>query len=270
MDKFTQVDGLKTRYQEEGTGPAAVFVHGASLGSSADVYQETLSTLAKRGFRAIAFDQPGYGYSDNPSDYRASYRMQFIPKFIDALGLGKACVAGHSQAGIMVLRLALDRCPQVSKAVVIGTGPLLPPLVDQGGRGRERGGDEEGDSEPTLESTKKLLEENTFNKALITPEVLEKRYQLSIGKNFEASKQRANARERSTDEVPLWQRLKEVPVPLLMLYGAQDRGSAGKRAALLKQKEPSIRVEVVDNAAHMIMWDAKESFCKKIYDFLSA
>jgi pimeloyl-ACP methyl ester carboxylesterase len=269
MDKFIQVDGLKTRYLEEGTGPAIVFVHGASLGSSADVFQETLRTLAKGGFRAIAFDQPGYGYSDNPSDYRASYRMHFIPKFIDALGLGKGAVAGHSQAGIMVLRLALDRCPQVSKVVVIGTGPLLPPLPDQGGRARERG-DEDGDSEPTLESTKKLLEENIFNKALITPDVIEKRYRLSIGKNFDASKQRANARERSTDEVPLWQRLKEVPVPLLMLYGAQDRGSAGKRAALLREKEPSIRLEVIDHAAHMIMWDAEDIFCKKILDFLSA
>ena len=40
--------------------------------------------------------------------------------------------------------------------------------------------------------------------------------------------------------------------------------------SLLKEKEPSIRLEVIDNVAHMIMWDAKESFCKKIYDFLSA
>jgi hypothetical protein len=39
MNKFTRVDGSKTRYLEEGTGPAAVFVHGVSLGFSADVFQ---------------------------------------------------------------------------------------------------------------------------------------------------------------------------------------------------------------------------------------
>ncbi len=60
MENYIKVDGLKTRYLEEGTGPAVVFLHGASLGSSADVYQDTLERLAKGGYRAIAFDQPGY------------------------------------------------------------------------------------------------------------------------------------------------------------------------------------------------------------------
>ncbi len=269
MEKYIQVDGLKTRYLEEGTGPAVLLLHGASLGSSADVYQDTLERLAKGGYRAIAFDQPGYGHTDNPSDYRASYRMRFIPEFIDALGLNTACVGGHSQAGNMVTQLALGRCPQVSKVIVIGTGPLLPPLPDQGGGGRVRGGDSGDESEPTLESTRKDLEENTFNQELITPEVVQKRHQMSIGKNFEASKQRAKARERSTDDVPLWKRLKELPVPLLMIYGAQDRGQAGKRAALFMEMEPGLRLEVIDNARHMVMWDAKDLFAKKLLDFLS-
>jgi pimeloyl-ACP methyl ester carboxylesterase len=54
-----------------------------------------------------------------------------------------------------------------------------------------------------------------------------------------------------------------------MLYGAQDRGSAAKRCALLKEKEPDIRVEVIDRAAHMLMWDAKTPFCEKVLAFLS-
>ncbi len=269
MDKFINVDGLKTRYLEEGTGPAVVLLHGASLGSSAEVYQDTLERLAKGGYRAIAFDQPGYGHTENPSDYRASYRMRFIPKFLDAMGLGNACVGGHSQAGNMATQLALDGSPQVSRVIIIGTGPLLPPLPDQGGAGRAGGGDEGEASEPTLESTKKDLEANTFHQELITPEVVQKRHQLSIGKNFEAAKQRAKARERSTSDVPLWKRLKELPVPLLMIYGKQDRGQAGKRAALFMEMEPGIRLELIDNARHMVMWDAKELFAQKILDFLS-
>lgn len=270
MEKYAQVDGLKTRFLEEGTGPAVVLLHGASLGSSADVYEDTLARLARAGFHAIAYDQPGYGLTDNPGDYRASHRMQFIPKFIDALGLGNACVGGHSQAGNMVLQLALDRCPQINKVIIIGTGPLLPPLPDQGGGARPRGGDEEEESGPTLESVRKDLEANTFHQELITPELVEKRYQMSIGKNFEASKQRANARERSTGQVPLWKRLTEVPVPLLMIYGAQDRGQAGKRTALLKETEPGVNLEVIDSARHMVMWDAKEVFADKIRVFLSS
>ena len=269
MEKYIQVDGSKTRYLEEGTGSPIVFVHGASLGSSADVYQDTLERLAIAGYRAIAFDQPGYGHTDNPKDFRASYRMVFIPNFIEALGLKNACVAGHSQAGNMVTQLALDRSPQVSKVIIIGTGPLLPPLPDQAGGGRARGGEEGDESEPTLEATRMDLEANTFHKELITPEVVEKRHQMSIGKNFEAAQQRKKARERSTDEVPLWKRLKEVPVPLLMIYGAQDRGQAGKRAALFMEMEPSLRLELIDKARHMVMWDSKELFAKKILEFLS-
>ncbi len=65
-DQFVQVDGLKTRYIEQGSGPAVVLLHGASLGSSADVFARNLPTLARAGLRVIAYDQPGFGLTDNP------------------------------------------------------------------------------------------------------------------------------------------------------------------------------------------------------------
>ena len=37
-DKFVNVDGQQLRYIEEGSGPSVLFLHGASLGSSADVF----------------------------------------------------------------------------------------------------------------------------------------------------------------------------------------------------------------------------------------
>ena len=56
-DKFVQVDGLKTRYIEDGAGPAAILLHGASLGSSADVFERNLKPLAAAGVRAIAYER---------------------------------------------------------------------------------------------------------------------------------------------------------------------------------------------------------------------
>ena len=38
MEYFSLVDGLRVRYLEQGTGPAVILLHGASLGSSADVW----------------------------------------------------------------------------------------------------------------------------------------------------------------------------------------------------------------------------------------
>ena len=65
-DQFLDVDGLKTRYIEAGS-PAAILWHGASLGSSADVFEKKLGPVADAGVCAIAYDQPGFGRTDNPA-----------------------------------------------------------------------------------------------------------------------------------------------------------------------------------------------------------
>ena len=46
-DKYVTVDGLKLRYIEEGSGPRGPFLHGASLGSSADVFLRNLAPFAR-------------------------------------------------------------------------------------------------------------------------------------------------------------------------------------------------------------------------------
>jgi pimeloyl-ACP methyl ester carboxylesterase len=268
MEKSVQVEGLKVRYLEEGSDHPVILLHGASLGSSADVWEKTLSALSRGGFRALAYDQPGFGLSDSPVDYTVSYRTGFIVKFMYALGISRASLIGHSQAGGMAARVALDHPERVSHVVTVATGSLLPPLPDQGGRGGAREGEEGGETPPTLEDTKRLLESNLFNKSLITPDVLEKRHRMSVGKNFEAFRERSQARESQKDAVPLWQRLKEIRVPLLMLYGAQDRGSAAKRCTLFKQMEPTMDLQVIENGAHLLMWDAADTFHQKILEFL--
>ena len=48
-DKFVTVDGLRTRYIEEGEGPPVLLLHGASLGSSADVFIRNLGPARARG-----------------------------------------------------------------------------------------------------------------------------------------------------------------------------------------------------------------------------
>jgi len=45
-ENFIEVEGLNIRYLEEGAGPPVLLLHGASLGSSADVWAGNLSGLA--------------------------------------------------------------------------------------------------------------------------------------------------------------------------------------------------------------------------------
>ena len=270
VEKFVQVDGLKTRYLEEGSGPVVLLLHGTSLGSSADVWERNLAPLARHGLRALAFDQPGFGLTDNPRDYSVAYRRSFILKFMEALGVKKASLVGHSQAGGMATGLAFDHTERISKVVVLATGSLLPPLPagEKSGAGE---GEEGGNSEPTLEDSRALLEHNLFNHALITPEVLEKRHRMSVGKNFQAFLERAKApRGGGKEAVPIWERLHRLPVPLLMLYGKQDRGSAAARAAALKERFPALNLHLLDNAKHLAQWDAAEEFERLTSDFLAS
>src|SRR6202158_2862715 len=272
-DKFVTIDGLRIRYIEEGEGPPVIFLHGASLGSSADVFIRNLTPLARAGFRAIAFDQPGFGLSDVPADLSAAYRRDSIPKFMDALGLKKAALVGHSQAGNPAVQLALKEPARYSHIVVLGTGSLLPPLdgaSDNEGAAQQRLERRMAAAEPTLEDTRKLLEANLFHHDLITPEELALRHSRSIRHNFTAFVARnepAEAAPSKEPKTPLWQRLVELQMPLLLIFGRNDRANAAKRATLLKESYPQLAIHIADDCKHLVPWDAADDFIRLTIPF---
>jgi pimeloyl-ACP methyl ester carboxylesterase len=274
-DKYVTVDGLKLRYIEEGEGPTVLLLHGASLGSSADVFIRNLTPLAHAGFRAIAFDQPGFGLSDVGSDLSAAYRRDSIPKFMDALGLKQAALVGHSQAGNPAVQLALKEPARYSHIVVLGTGSLLPPLgaagEDGGAAAQQRLERRMAAAEPTIEDTRKLLEANLFHHDLITPEELALRHSRSTGKNFAAFVARAEAAEAAPPKepkTPLWQRLVELQMPLLLIFGRNDRANAAKRAIMLKEAYPQLAIHIADDCKHLVPWDAADDFIRLAIPFL--
>ncbi|TMG90762.1 MAG: alpha/beta fold hydrolase, partial [Betaproteobacteria bacterium] len=262
-DKYVTVDGLRLRYIEEGHGPAVLFLHGASLGSSADVFLRNLGPLARAGFRAIAFDQPGFGLSDVPADLSAAYRRDSIPKFMDALSLKTAALVGHSQAGNPAVQLALKEPGRYTHVIVLGTGSLLPPLGGEGesneAAAQRRLERRMAAGEPTVEDTRKMLEATLFHHELITPEELALRHARSVGRNFEAFVARnaaAGAAPAKEPKTPLWQRLVELPMPLLLIFGREDRAHAAERAKLLKEKYPRLNLHIVPGCKHLVPWDA--------------
>ena len=267
-ERRVSVDGLSTRYLEVGSGPAVIMLHGAQTYLSADIFSSVMEPIADGGFRAIAYDQPGYGLSDNPSDYRISYRMAFITKLMDVLGIESAALVGHAQGGGTVVRLALSEPGRAAAVVAFSNLSLVPPL-----RGVQSGGQPEQGAPapygPTLGSVRADLENDVYHKGLITPDVVEKKLQLSIGKNLTAAAERRKSREPWNDAVPVWERLREVSAPLLLLYGDRDRESVGQRALLLKEQQADLDIRVVQDAAHLLMWDAPDVFTTSVLECLA-
>jgi pimeloyl-ACP methyl ester carboxylesterase len=265
-DKFVEVEGLNIRYIEDGSGPAVLLFHGASLGSSADVYRRNIGPLAAAGFHVIAFDYPGFGLSDYCEDGSVGLKKKTTLGLMDALGLDKAALVGHSQAGNVAVTLGLENPERISHIIILGTGSLLPPL--EGGAGKreeavlQRVDKRMAQMEPGIEDTRKLLEATLFHHDLITDEELALRHSRSVGRNFEAFVARNAARDaapaKSGGGTPLWQRLTELTMPLLLIYGREDRARAADRCALLLEKEPGLNLHMAEGCKHLVPWDAAD------------
>ena len=268
-EQYATVDGLKTRYLDEGEGPVVLLLHGASLGSSVEVYEASIPALANAGLRAVAFDLPGYGLTDTPNNHGGAYRSEFIAKFMDALDIEKAHFVAHSGTGALAAQIALKYADRVEKIVAAAASSLLPPLPDQKGGG---GGQAADPPPPTGESVRKQLEGDLFNKSLVTDDLVQKRLQMSAGKNFDASIERAKAAKASvgpSGDAPLWKRFAGASTPKLYLFGREDRGNAAERCAMLAAMEPAVKVDLIDQCNHLVMVDQPEEFNKCVVEFLA-
>jgi pimeloyl-ACP methyl ester carboxylesterase len=109
MEACVEADGLKTFYVKAGSGFPVVLIHGAAPGASAQVnWQLNIEPLAAAGFTVYAYDQAGFGRTDNPSDLSIEYRVTHAKAFIAALRLDRYHVVGNSVGGYIAARLALE------------------------------------------------------------------------------------------------------------------------------------------------------------------
>jgi pimeloyl-ACP methyl ester carboxylesterase len=119
---FVEVPGgrLATMQAGPADGPPVVLLHGASA-NSADPMGGIGHLLAARGFRVVAFDRPGFGWSDRPGggdDADPTAQARLVAAALERMGIGPAIVLGHSWAGALALALALDHPERVSGLVL--------------------------------------------------------------------------------------------------------------------------------------------------------
>lgn len=275
IERTTQVEGQQVRYLEEGEGTPLILLHGASLGSSGDVFERNMGPLAKGGFRAIAPDRPGYGGSDGPGDRTPAGHRRFVLGLMDALGIQSAILVGHSQQATVAAQLALDQPNRVPRAVILGGGGALPPAAE--GASAPDGEGERLTAEPTLQQVREILEANLYNKDLITPEVLEARRRMSVGRPFTFYSQQqgrpaappAGAPAGQQAE-PIWQRVGKNPERFLLLYGRQDKPDTAARCERAQALFPKLNLQLLDRCSHMVQWDQQDTFERETLAFARA
>lgn len=105
---FVTVEGCNIHYIERGEGRPIVMIHG--LGGTLHHMRRPLMEEFGDGYRLIALDRPGSGYSTRPGSFdgRLSEQARLVAGFIDALGLQSPLLVGHSLGGAVALATALD------------------------------------------------------------------------------------------------------------------------------------------------------------------
>jgi pimeloyl-ACP methyl ester carboxylesterase len=117
--RFVDVEGgrLHVAIREaegERRGDVAL-IHGAS-GNLADMMAALGAPLARRGFRVIALDRPGHGWSarlGGRADASPARQALLIRRALAALGVEKATIVGHSLGAVAAASMAIDHAEVV-------------------------------------------------------------------------------------------------------------------------------------------------------------
>jgi pimeloyl-ACP methyl ester carboxylesterase len=124
--KFIDVDGVRLHYLERGAGPELVLLHGSGLFAD-DFALSGLLDRAAQDYHVIAFDRPGFGYSDRPSgtSWTPEAQAKLVYQALHALRVEHPIVVGHSLGAQVALAMALD-FPKYVRAIALISGYFYP------------------------------------------------------------------------------------------------------------------------------------------------
>ena len=129
--RFSEIDGLRIRHVTEGSGPAVVVLHG--WGASIETVASIVSALAPVA-EVHALDLPGFGESDPPPrPWGVGEYTRFLTSYLDAQGIERAALVGHSNGGRVAIAMAAAdtdaeaaAAARVSKLLLLDSAGIRP------------------------------------------------------------------------------------------------------------------------------------------------
>lgn len=244
--EFTEVDGIKVRYARrgEGSGVPVLFLHG--FGGDLDNWLFNLDAVAE-STPVIALDLPGHGQSTPrlPGTSLADLAA-FVARFMDAVGVPRAHLVGHSMGGAIASRLALDQPQRVASLTLVNSAGL--------GSAVNLGYIAGFVSAESRRELKPVVEQLFANPELVTRQLLDDllKYKRLDGVTELLRELAAGlfAGGRQAEQPGL--ELEGTGIPTLVVWGRDDRIVPASHAG---NAPPGARVEVFEGAGHMVMME---------------
>jgi pimeloyl-ACP methyl ester carboxylesterase len=127
--RFVTVDGVRLHYLERGKGRPVVLLHGNVVTAEDFELSGLLDLAAEKECHVVAFDRPGFGYSDRPRGavWPPARQADLLRLAFAKLGIERPVVVGHSWGTLVALALALDH-PDALSGLVLLSGYYHPTL----------------------------------------------------------------------------------------------------------------------------------------------
>jgi pimeloyl-ACP methyl ester carboxylesterase len=271
--QFVDVDGVRVHYQEAGerSAPALVLIHG--FASSTLVWSKVFLALAEEGYRVIAVDMLGYGYSAKPrnGEYTIAGQAKLLTRLLDCLGIKRAIFVGSSYGGAVAVTCALDYADRVKKLILVGTVNNNRPLAFK--LMRVFGSPVFGDVvSPLLIGSRRLLRRRMKRVYDRHAWVLdERRVEARHLPLRAAGTQRAIVRTvRRWDAERISRDAHLIRQPTLLLWGENDREIPLADGERLHAEIPGSRLIVFLNCGHLPHEEYPEAFTNVVIDFCKA
>ena len=247
--------------------PTVVFIHGVLNDHSVWILQSRY--MANHGWNVLAIDLPGHCKSDGNAPASVEEAAEFIAALLDAAGIEKAVLVGHSWGSLIALEAASKLGSRITHLVLVGTAfpmKVSPALL-----------------ESSLNNPMAALKMiNVFSRSTLSappsalgPGTWVYGASMALGRRVLASNTQANVFHRGfkacDDYANGEAAISQVTCPILFLLGAEDQMTQAKAAQLMidKARSSGKNLQVVSLAVgHHQMTEAPEETLMAIRDFL--
>ncbi|HSN73813.1 MAG TPA: alpha/beta hydrolase [Anaerolineae bacterium] len=228
--------------------PPLLLIHGA--GGTHMHWPAALRRVPN--WSSYALDLPGHGKSTGPGrDSIAAYR-DVVYGFVQALGLERVVLAGHSMGGAIVQEFALHYPGRLAGIVLVGTGARLrvAPAILDGIRS-------------DFPATARTIADWVHDKN--TPPQLKRLY---VQRTLENDPQVMYGDFYACDQFDRRADVARIETPALVVCGSNDVMTPPKFSESLAQSLPHARLALIPNAGHMVALEAPEDVTEAVADFL--